>query len=411
MITQDAFTKGRSLIVAILLKMDNIGVVQSKFISQILLLFLGIRGRVNFLQMSRFGEMNEQSYRNNFSKTFNWLDFNLKMIQEMCGDEIIIGFDPSYVSKSGKKTHGLGYFYSGCSGKYQRGLELGSFAAIDVKQNTAYHLVAKQTNYIKRSTVSEESLIDQYITQLEEVKEAFVVLSGILVVDAYFCKKKFIDACIKLGIECITRMRDDANLRYHFTGQVKKGKGRKQEYDGKVDLDKIDKRRFKYIGDQDNCRVYSAELNSVSLKRNLKIVYLEIIDEHGTVQGKKIFMSTNIERSGIEIIKYYKARYQMEFIFRDAKQHTGLEHCQARDKDKLDFHFNASMTAVNIAKQIARQGIDKNVSVPISISDIKIELSNKLMLDLFFLNYGIKPYLQKNNPAYYDLLNFGKKAA
>ncbi|WP_372726544.1 hypothetical protein [Nostoc sp. C057] len=37
-------------------------------------------------------------------------------------------------------------------------------------------------------------------------------------------------------------------------------------------------------------------------------------------------------------------------MFRDAKQFTGLSDCQARDVKKLDFHFNASFTALNIAK-------------------------------------------------------------
>ncbi|MEN9502304.1 MAG: hypothetical protein RI964_1589, partial [Pseudomonadota bacterium] len=36
----------------------------------------------------------------------------------------------------------------------------------------------------------------------------------------------------------------------------------------------------------------------------------------------------------------------MELLFRDAKQHTGLCDCQATRKEKLDFHFNASLTAL-----------------------------------------------------------------
>ena len=32
----------------------------------------------------------------------------------------------------------------------------------------------------------------------------------------------------------------------------------------------------------------------------------------------------------------------IEFLFRDSKQFTGLADCQARDLTKLYFHFNAS---------------------------------------------------------------------
>mgnify|MGYP003439838048 CR=1 FL=1 len=39
------------------------------------------------------------------------------------------------------------------------------------------------------------------------------------------------------------------------------------------------------------------------------------------------------------IIQYYKSRFQIEFFYRDAKQDTGLNHCQARSENKLNFHF------------------------------------------------------------------------
>ncbi|HLW63165.1 MAG TPA: RHS repeat-associated core domain-containing protein, partial [Flavobacterium sp.] len=37
-------------------------------------------------------------------------------------------------------------------------------------------------------------------------------------------------------------------------------------------------------------------------------------------------------------------------LYRDGKQHTGLNDSQARCKNKLNFHFNMSLTAINIAK-------------------------------------------------------------
>ena len=61
MISQDAFTFGRSLTGTILSKMDNIGKVQRKFLSHILILFIGMRGRINFLQLGRYGDMDEHS--------------------------------------------------------------------------------------------------------------------------------------------------------------------------------------------------------------------------------------------------------------------------------------------------------------------------------------------------------------
>jgi len=58
-------------------------------------------------------------------------------------------------------------------------------------------------------------------------------------------------------------------------------------------------------------------------------------------------------------------------LFRDAKQATGLNHCQARDLDKLHFHFNTSLTTINIMKIIHLK--DKNkAGKPFSIADYKL---------------------------------------
>lgn len=53
--------------------------------------------------------------------------------------------------------------------------------------------------------------------------------------------------------------------------------------------------------------------------------------------------------SGKDVLEYCRTRFQIEFCYRDAKQFTGLTDCPARDERKLDFAFNASFAAVNLA--------------------------------------------------------------
>jgi hypothetical protein len=48
--------------------------------------------------------------------------------------------------------------------------------------------------------------------------------------------------------------------------------------------------------------------------------------------------------SGKKIWGIYINRFQIEFLFRDAKGHLGLEHCQSRQENALDFHFNHVLT-------------------------------------------------------------------
>ena len=59
--------------------------------------------------------------------------------------------------------------------------------------------------------------------------------------------------------------------------------------------------------------------------------------------------SNRYQTCGDFIYRYYKARFQIEFLFRDASN-TGLNQCQARSENKLNFHFNASLTAVSLSK-------------------------------------------------------------
>ena len=77
------------------------------------------------------------------------------------------------MSKSGKTTDGLGYFWSGVAGKTKWGLELSGIAAIDISNHTAFHLEAVQT----LSDVRPNSLIDYYSNIILERKEALLNIS------------------------------------------------------------------------------------------------------------------------------------------------------------------------------------------------------------------------------------------
>ena len=344
--TQNAFTRGTTLIETILQKMIGLNTRRRSAIIEVLMLFLSFRGRINFLQLGRQGNLSERSYRNHFEKEFDWMTFNTQVINSIGSSDHFIGFDPSYISKSGKKTPGLGYYYSGVAGKHKRGLEIGNIAVIDRIQNTAYHLESVMTPLIPRAEKSSnesKSLVDHYAQVIIERKEKLLNISSILVVDGYFAKLKFIDAISdEAEMEVICRLRDDANLRYLYKGK-KQGRGRPKKYDGKVNVKKIDKRRVKLKESNVYYRVYEIEVYSVGLKRNIQLCYVEFLKENGDTKVIKLFFSTNIERPAEEILSYYRARFQMEFLFRDAKQFTGLQHCQARSESKLNFHFNASL--------------------------------------------------------------------
>ena len=65
--------------------------------------------------------------------------------------------------------------------------------------------------------------------------------------------------------------------------------------------------------------------------------------------------STAVALNALTIYRYDKARCQIEFLFRDAKQSTGVCDRQTRSQAPLAFHFTARLTAVTLAKREARQ--------------------------------------------------------
>lgn len=108
----------------ILSKMSEVGKWQRDFLRHLFRLALSFRGRFNFLNMERQGCYNELTYRQNFERSFNWLAFNFELIMAYTLPERIVVFDPSYVSKSGKFTPGVGWHWSGCAGAAKWGLEI-----------------------------------------------------------------------------------------------------------------------------------------------------------------------------------------------------------------------------------------------------------------------------------------------
>ncbi len=378
---------------------------QYYFMPKVLILFLSIKDRINFLQLERYSDSCEQHYRNQFEKEFDFLHFNKQLILEHSSNECILAFDPSYVSKSGKLTPGVGYFWSGCAGKSKWGLEIGGIGVIDQCNHTAFHLEAVQTP----SKLEDKSLLDHYGQVLIARKDSLLDISKYLAVDAYFSKEPFVSSMCDQEFELISRLRSDADLRYLYKGEKREGRGRPKQYDGKIYYKTLNKGYFKNIETTDDQKVYQAVVNSKSLKRdiNLVIVYTRKKDKW----THKLYFSTDLKLTGHQVLKYYRSRFQIEFIYRDGKQHTGLNDCQARSENKLHFHFNTSLTAVNLAKTAHWLKTPKQERGAFSMASVKTMYHNHLLLDRFLTMFAINPNSKKNKNRIRQLTKFGVIAA
>ncbi|MDR1091458.1 MAG: transposase [Prevotella sp.] len=178
-----------------------------------------------------------------------------------------------------------------------------------------------------------------------------------------------VDTVLSLGLHFISRLRDDAVLQYIYRGEPTGKKGRPKKFEGKVNPYEPDMGYFSETVSTDELKVYSAIVYSKAFEREINLA-VAVFYKDGKEMARKLYFSTDLDMAAEKMVRYYRSRFQIEFLDRDAKQYCGLAHCQACSENKLNFHFNAALTAVNLAKiEWLNSGENKNVQF--SMSDYK----------------------------------------
>lgn len=402
-----------SSIKTIIVQIKGLTKSQHHFLSYILGMFLSIRTRINFLQLARHSdEYNEKSCRSQFEQYVDFVALNSTYIKQKGSGRFVIAYDLSYLKKVGQSTCGVGKYWSGAAQKTLWGLEVGLLSIIDIGYHTALHLDAIQTPSLQERKVKDIDLPDHYAQSILYAKETLEKLSKYLIVDAYFAKNEFIDRILnQSNLAVITRLRCDANCKYLYNGPVSKGRGAPKKYDGKIDWSKPDLTHLKLCYQDETVMVYDAIVYCMFLKRKIRIAFCQFLTHDFRVSSFKIYACTDLILPALLIQQYYKARFQQEFLIRDAKQFTGLQDCQARSVNKLEYHWNISLTTINIAK--FEHWLDKANAQqkPFSMADVKTFYHNQLLIERFFSIFPDAAELTKNNPKIKELYTFGSIAA
>lgn len=374
------------------------------FLIETLMLFVLLPRKANFSQMGIYGNYCEKTFRKNFSKPFPWIDFNIELGKHLFQSSTrkAIAIDPSYISKSGKHTQGIGQFWSGCAQAVKHGLEILGIGLIDIDRKDCVSLRAVQTPSPKSLAECGLSLPKWYLSSILANKEKLLGLSRYIVADSYFAIFEFVDGLAREGFHIVSRFRSNAALMYLHEGEPTGKKGRPRKYDGKIDFDNLDMGKFSQVHIYaDEGGFYTAIVYSKSLKRNVRLVVFQPKD------GKHIlYFSTDTDMSAKDVVEYYRTRFQIEFCYRDGKQFAGLCECQARDFAKLDFAFNASLTAVNVAKVVIKEHYPT-----FSIANLKSLLYNAYIMNRFFVISGFRPNKSINAKIVKELFNIAAPAA
>jgi DDE superfamily endonuclease len=404
-----------TIVKEILRHMPGIAKPQATFLTFLLATILARRGRCNFRNLSRYGTYCERTIARQFRHEFDWPRFNQQVIGKATqpSHSLIAAHDASFIPKSGKRTYGLDHFFNSCAGRAERGLEISTLAVVNATDNAAYTLAVAQTlpgEELLREE-KEQTRIDFYVQQLHEQRHLLPARVNYLAADGFYAKRKYVDGVRPCHLHLITKLRCDADLRFLYTGKREKRRGRPRLYDGKVDFQDLS--RFQYLGtvdEADHLHLYTAVLYHITLKRRLRVVVVVDCRDPNKLRYAGL-ASTETLLAGKELYRFYRARFQSEFIFRDAKQFTGLVVCQARDGQALHFHFNAALSTLNVARAEAVLAHRGSEALVLSMASRKQVAFNELFVRVISEELALNLTAIINHPAYDNLRTYGAIAA
>jgi len=358
--------------------------------SRIIIAMLAMTGRVTMLGLSRWTEKGG-SYRTVqrfFYTVIPWAQVFWAFFREHVFDEqdtYLLAGDESVVTKAGKYTHGLDYFFSSLQQKAVRGLSFFTLSLISTKQRRSYPVCVEQiirtaeekaTRKAKKQAKKKadrgvpkrkpgrpkgsrnknkaEVRLNPELLRIQKMLQGFLnTIQGTirltyLVLDGHFGNYPAFHMVRQCQLHLISKLRYDAALRFPYAGTAPK-RGPTPRLGEPVDVRKIPKQYLKETRVEDGfeTRTYQMQLLHKDFPDPLNVVILLRTNLKTQAWANVILFSSDLALSYDKLMDYYSLRFQIEFNFRDAKQFWGLE----------DF-MNITPTAVTNAANLALFMVD-----------------------------------------------------
>jgi len=341
-------------------------------------------GRVHFTDLARYGGRSARTHARWFGRPFPFARLAVAAlgalhprVPEGLGSALAV--DASFVSKSGHETWGTGWFWSGMARAVRWGLEVTLLAAVDIEEGGAYPLCARQSPGTVRSRrqacgadTGRETTVDTALTLVREAVAAGARESlgtRWVVADGGYASRTFVEGVRALHLHAVGRLRKDSVLRFPYTGPHERRPGRRRQFDGGFDR-RDPARMTRTTLDDEQVDLYHAVLHGKTWQCWMQVVYVLPRGADPRTKEGVLLYSTDLDLAPARLFRIYGARFRIEFAFRDAKQHLGLNHCQARSQAKLHFHFNIVFAALFWARLQARLQGPRPLG-PFSLRNIK----------------------------------------
>lgn len=380
-----------------------------RHLARVSLALLSISGRVTMLGLSRWGG-DGTSYRT-VQRFFTnclpwpqifWLLFRHHHFQP---DEVyILAGDETVVSKAGKTTHGLDHFFSGLFQRVIPGVAFFSFALVSTTSRRAFPLCIDQvvrtqaekaaskattkppkqtllkrpvgrpkgsTNKPKTDLPLSSEL--QHIQRL--LRDLLSLLGGTvpvtyLTLDGHFGTAPAIGMVRGCGLHIISKLRSNAALFLPYDGPYQ-GRGPRRTYGEKLDIKALPDRFVRETsveGGVETC-IYQVEALQKEVAEALNVVVIVKTNLKSQKRAHVVLFSSDRTLAYEQVIGYYSLRFQIEFVFRDAKQYWGLEDFMTVTARGVENAANLAVFMVSLSTVLLKEERGRNPAC--SVLDLK----------------------------------------
>lgn len=385
--------------------------------------FLCVRYEITTRGLSRYCSYSLRHIFRFLSKPQDWLKIRVHLFKTFFYSSVnvyLVAVDEVVEGKSGKHTFGLGKYYSSCAQKSIKGVCFFALSLINVSTKTSHLLDILQViyneedkqriaenkekikagkartkagkNLPKGRKTNASKAIEGVLAPKENLTASFRVFkklfSGVLILlkdlmpeikisylvaDSAYSGIDYLKTAAIYGCKLISKLKSCAVL-YLPAKKIQGKRGAVGTFGEKVDLNNICadflKKTLKEDGKTHQYYQFLA-YNKAITGVLLNIVVIITTDEKGR-KCTNIWL-TNDENLSYEILlEYYSMRFQIEYHFRDAKQHCGLADFKNYKEANLTNFVNLSFTMGLVASIILQQYRVSFEKPKLSILDLKI---------------------------------------
>ena len=371
---------------------------------------LAMTGRLTMLGISRWTERygSYRTVQRFFSTQLHWGKLRWLFVRHHLlepQDVILIGGDEVVVSKSGKKTYGLGRFFSSLYGKVVPSVCFLSLSLISVKHRRSYPMMMEQvikdqpkvdSETVPKPTSTKPTSrkgkrgrpkgscnknrqqveLSHHLQLVQHTLKSLLSLIGTdlslvyFVFDGAFGNNDALQMVKQCHLHLISKLRFDAALYWPYDGEYC-GRGRRKKYGNKLNYKQLPKQFLKSSNLEDGIQTQIYQMN-VWHKLFADLLNVVIIVKTNLKTGKVahvILFSDELILTYDKLIEYYQLRFQIEFNFRDAKQYWGLEDFMNISRNAVYNAANLAMFMVNLSSALLQH--NSRDLVGSSVNDLK----------------------------------------